>query len=322
VERDNLRSALNRAFRSGSAEAGLQLAGALASFWFTRGHLREVQGWLTKALNSTDATQPSTWRLKALAGAAMVAAGRADFDEVRALAAKALTLYDQIRQGPAGISPLTILSSDRWNIALSILQLVVALLFDDDPERARPLAIANVGQFEELGESVASAWARTDLAWVDFVAGDLDRAAHLLEASLSELRQVGGIRATVDTLWSAGLVARLTGDYTRSQPLFEEGLELAVRVGFHVALDSCLEGLGAAALHNGRLKRSALLFAAADALREAMGTPWTVWEAAENKADVARLRTQLGDEAFQAAWAEGRAMTLEQAVAYALESAV
>ena len=58
---------------------------------------------------------------------------------------------------------------------------------------------------------------------------------------------------------------------------------------------------------------------AAEAEREATGRREVQVIRAINERDTAETRAALGEAAFAAAWAEGRAMTLEQAVAYALD---
>ena len=54
-------------------------------------------------------------------------------------------------------------------------------------------------------------------------------------------------------------------------------------------------------------------------LRESLGAPTTLVDRATVKRATATARAAFGDAAFSTAWAEGRAMTLEQAVAYALD---
>jgi hypothetical protein len=60
------------------------------------------------------------------------------------------------------------------------------------------------------------------------------------------------------------------------------------------------------------------LFGAAEALRVAIDAPRLPVERADYERWVAAVRAQLGAEAFAAEWAEGGAMTLEQAIASAL----
>jgi len=64
--------------------------------------------------------------------------------------------------------------------------------------------------------------------------------------------------------------------------------------------------------------RAVRLFGAAEALREAIGLLSAPQERADYDARLAATRSRLGVVAFEAAWAEGRAMTLEQAIEYAL----
>jgi len=66
-------------------------------------------------------------------------------------------------------------------------------------------------------------------------------------------------------------------------------------------------------------EQAARLWGAAEALREAIGAPWSPIEPEEEKREVTESRQAFGAEAFAAAWAAGRAMTAEQAITYALE---
>ena len=64
--------------------------------------------------------------------------------------------------------------------------------------------------------------------------------------------------------------------------------------------------------------RAARLFGAAEALRESVCVPLPRVHCADYERDVAAARTQLDEATFAVAWAAGQAMTLEQAIAYAL----
>jgi class 3 adenylate cyclase len=80
-----------------------------------------------------------------------------------------------------------------------------------------------------------------------------------------------------------------------------------------------LEGRASLAGAQGELDRAVRLFAAAAALRDAFGAPRPPADRAEFERQVASTGAQLGHQAFASSWAEGRSMSLEQAVAYALE---
>ena len=90
--------------------------------------------------------------------------------------------------------------------------------------------------------------------------------------------------------------------------------ELADRDG----IADSLEDLAAVAASLGRSQRAARLSGSAEALREAIDAPIPPSRRADYERNVVETRAALGQEAFAAAWAEGRAMSLEQALAYAL----
>src|SRR5207302_3218416 len=99
---------------------------------------------------------------------------------------------------------------------------------------------------------------------------------------------------------------------------FEESLVISREQGHKPDFVANLEGLAAVAVAQGRPERAARLFAVAEALREAMGVVLTPADPAEHDRSVAAARTTLGEEAFAAAWAEGRAMAMADAIEYAL----
>jgi hypothetical protein len=80
-----------------------------------------------------------------------------------------------------------------------------------------------------------------------------------------------------------------------------------------------LECFALIAVEQGQTQRAATLFGAAEALRAVIDTPMISTERAEYDRALARLRGQMDADAFAAALVEGRTLTLEQAVAYALQ---
>ncbi len=80
----------------------------------------------------------------------------------------------------------------------------------------------------------------------------------------------------------------------------------------------CLEGVAHLCVAHGQFERAVQLYGAVEAVSQATELPLSIADSAEYQRAVAVLRTMLGDEAFAAVWAEGRAMAWEQAIAYAL----
>jgi len=82
-----------------------------------------------------------------------------------------------------------------------------------------------------------------------------------------------------------------------------------------------LAWLGYVATARQHFRRSAQLLSASESCFEKLGLSMSVWpdRARTNDQYVRRTRAQLDEAAFAKAWAEGRAMTLEQAIEFALE---
>ncbi len=115
-----------------------------------------------------------------------------------------------------------------------------------------------------------------------------------------------------------GKVACDRGDFPQARDLLAQSLAFREKMG-EWSVPYNLEGLAVVAGAQGQAGRAARLFGAAEAIREVIHWPLTSDNLPEYHRHVAAVREQLDAEVFAAAWAEGRAMTIEQAVAFALE---
>ena len=97
--------------------------------------------------------------------------------------------------------------------------------------------------------------------------------------------------------------------------MLRESLEVHHDLGDRWRIASVLEALAGTACAQGELERAGRLFGAAEALREAIGTPVPLCELPHRNRNVAAVRARLDDSV----WAEGRAMSVGEAVGYALE---
>ena len=110
-------------------------------------------------------------------------------------------------------------------------------------------------------------------------------------------------------------------DLSGASALYRECLLLRREGSERSGAVTCLEGLGAVARGQGQPERAARLFAAAAALRAALGLPLWPDERPEHDAHLAALRAALGEDVLTAAWETGHALPWEKAVAEALEDA-
>ncbi len=142
-------------------------------------------------------------------------------------------------------------------------------------------------------------------------ASDLFIAENTIEAP--------GLHGIALTLRSLGLVAHQMGDYGQGRALHEEGLALAHALGDKHGVAVSLTGLAGLAVAIGRVEHAVLLAGAADALLRGLGSVLEPLERELYDAALGAARARLKAEMFVALWAEGQALTLEQAVARALD---
>ena len=156
--------------------------------------------------------------------------------------------------------------------------------------------------------------------------GDLGRATDLLEESMVWWNKVGATRGLHWSLHVLGLVALAQGDLRRATHRLCESLALCREAGDRWGTARCLEGLASVAVapaQDGSLdgvRRAARLLGAAEVLREVVGARLYPTERIDVDRAAATAGAQLGEAGFAAVWAEGRAMGLEDAIAYALEA--
>jgi hypothetical protein len=114
-------------------------------------------------------------------------------------------------------------------------------------------------------------------------------------------------------------VAREVGDYAEATTLYQESLRLRREQGDALTTACSLEDFAGLAGRQEQWERAVRLLGAAEALCETLGRTLPAAVAAEYERTMEAAHAALSEEAFAAIWEAGRAMTVEQAVAYALK---
>jgi predicted ATPase len=185
-------------------------------------------------------------------------------------------------------------------------------------EAARALHEESLAIKREIGDQRGIASSLNNLGSVAFNQGEYEAARALHEESLAIEREIGDQQGIALSLNNLGLMAKEQGDYAAARALYEESLAIFREIGDQQGVAYNLEGLAAVVAALGQPGRAARLFGAAEALRAAIGAPLAPNEQAEYDRDVAVARAALDEAAFAAAWAQGRALSLEQAITLAL----
>jgi class 3 adenylate cyclase len=108
------------------------------------------------------------------------------------------------------------------------------------------------------------------------------------------------------------------GNVDRALALHRESLTLFKEVGEKAGIALCPEGLAVIALEHGSHERVAVLFGAAEALRESLNYPVHPGELAEHQRWIAEASARVSEEAWARAWTGGRNLSLQHAIAVAL----
>jgi len=301
AEHDNIRVALSWALAEcRNAESGVRLAGALWPFWLARGYLSEGRGWLEIAV-SRGGSVPVRAKAKALIGAGWLANFQGEYGAAKTLIEEGLALYREL--------------GDKEGVALSIVMLSsVAVMGQRDDIPVEALIEEGLLLRPEVEDRRTVAGLLDIEGGVALARGDLGRAVELWEETLALYQDVGDVLGIVACHTNLGLVKLAQGDYERSTMLLGESLRLAWELDHKPFFQYSVIGLGGVAASQGWPVRAARLWGAAEGISEAYGIH--MLSAGRSLIDyesrLAAARSRLDEAAWTAAWAEGRAMDLEQ----------
>ncbi len=307
-DRDNLRAAMAWLLGRGELQEAARLGWALWLFWGIRAHFAEGRRWMEQALSvKSSVTMPASARAKVLYVAGMMANYQGDHRSAEPLVEESLGSFRELE--------------DKLGIAWALSNASFAALGQERHQRAITLIEESVDLFLEAEEKWGAAIQICFLAvaWRD--RGDRERAKRMAERGLTLSREVGERQAISAALYILATLAQAERDHERARDLFAEGLVLSAELGNEADVAHCLEGLASVAGAEGSMARAARLWGAEEALLEKIEAAVYTYvpDRSLHRSQVAAARSQLEEKAFVAAWAEGRAMKLEQAIEYALD---
>ena len=307
-ENDNLRAAMSWALSSGDYDTAALLGWALWPFWFYRANHREGRHVLEAVLEGGVALSPEL-RIRATMAAAVMALGQGDDEAVVDYMTTLLELSNQVGgdsyAGAYGRAGLGLVAMNRGDLVTAAARL----------EEALPL-------FIECGELWTASQTHTWLGTVLLLQGDQEQAVARFEEGLALARWIGDRAATYNALYALAQVALVKGEEAVATSNFREGIGLSEEMGDLANVAYCLEGLATVAGARDEAERSACLFGAAQGLFETIGVPvWTYYTPDRSlyERTMEGVRGSLGEAAFEAAFSEGRVMSPERAIEYALD---
>jgi predicted ATPase/class 3 adenylate cyclase len=304
---ENLRFALRWLRETGDFERFGRMAGALRLYWQYWGAIREGREWLEAAVASVPAGAPVEARAVALTGLAWLLYWQGEVDRADAL-------YDEVVEIRRGLG-------DDLGTAVALADSVWTGLARDEPalsiSRAEEALLLFRRADGEVAEAEAEVWEPT----VAYVIATDDSP----EAALATAREAGRVNQQYGKILYAAewqtFVARgerLGGRYEESGVILREALDAFVAMGNIGRLPSLFEEFAALEIAQGRPVQAVRLAAASARYTDELGVQPS--ESVVRAGDpIAEARAVLDPATFEQAVESGRAMTVEQVVALALE---
>ena len=244
---------------------------------------------------------------------------QSDLASARAAFEEALTLVREI--------------GDPHRLAAVLGNLGTTAMNQGDYEGAAARLGEVVALWREVGNDLDLAMSLNNLGLVTCYQENAEAAERLFLEALERNRRLEARQGEAQSLAGRGMVARRRGDFAEGWSCYEQALKVRHRLGEKRQIAEVLEciavlitawGESQASLPGGgdRMiaahRASVRLCAVAHTMRDEIKVPSAEHRRALHEQDIAAARAALGEDAFGAAWAEGRDMTLEEAVAYAL----
>jgi predicted ATPase/class 3 adenylate cyclase len=336
----NLRRAAEHAAREpdGTSQV-LRFGIALWRYWSARYRFEEAAGLLVPVLGRPEAAADP-----AVFAEALLAAAPTDFTDTPTSLQLALQA-DQVARG-LGDSRLLVRTclalcqaysqAGEWELAWPLGKESVerARELGDDvllgrsllwhassspPDESGPLYAEAIACAERSGDLYTSLAVHNDAGFLGLQTGDYPAARFHLEAALRAAEAIGVPHPLA--LGNLAEVVRAEGDPDGARSGFEDVVRMSRRVGFKWALAGAMLGLGCLAADLGDWQRTAILHGANQTLLSQIGARLAPFDECRCQESLDHATAALGGEQFQQAYAHGMALSLDQAIDFALKRA-
>jgi predicted ATPase len=299
AENDNLRAAMRWSLDRGEPGRVARMGQALWLFWWTRGLLQEAVAWMEEVLSAGEKLSTGE---RAMATVALGVSAFTQGDSVRAV--------PNLRTAVA----LSREVGDRRGMANALISLAVAIAQTEGATRGEEMAREAVATFRELQDEWGIATALGGLGRILILAERTEEAVPMLEESVAVARELGPQVLLGLSLLNLGVARLGVDDLEGAGVLVRESLGLLAPIGLREVTAGAFEALAAVSARGGDPERGAVLFGVAEAVRSAVGA--VVWapERPSHDRTEASLRQAIGEEGFEARFAEGEALSIPEAL--------
>ena len=296
----DLGAALGWNLEQGRIDEADRLAAALVPFWIATRRIDEGQAWFERAIPEPW-TDPRRARAEYDHGYLAFFAGHYELAETRFVDARRLATG----------------TGDADVVALALAGFARVALNTDPGEAVRLLREA-IDVTTHLPESDGRSSANHVLGVALQMAGDLAGARDVMTERLERARLAGNDFVVAVESANLSMVERKLGNLDGAAALSREALRTVSRKGDEMAIPWVINGLAAVTAAQGRLERAATLIGIAESLLEQAGGEWPADEREQYEGALALVSAGLSPAELAGARAAGAAMSLDDAVAYAL----
>ncbi len=309
-ELDNIRAAIEWSTSSGKAVAALQIVGSLAYFWFARGlHASEWHDHTQQALARPEGMARTLARAKALNGIGFMYWADIYPTDKRSELEEALSIGREL--------------GDLWNIATALRNLGLTEIIKENYQQAQTLLEQSLAIWRDMGleGKLGRSWTLIFLGDVALNQGKSELARSYYEEAKTFLAEIGDLNFLAYLVRRLGQLASRDGDNEKAIALCTESLNLNLEVGSTPGMIACLAGFAAIAMAQGRFERAARLMSATEKQLSSIGIRLFYMDKIEYDCNLPLLAEKLDEKTLTRFWTQGKGMTLEQAIAFALEEA-
>ncbi len=345
-ENDNIRATLAWSLSaSGSKEMGVNVLFALTWFWYRRGYCIEGSHWTEQALALPVVQAAPPLRSIALQAGGMLALWQGKQDAALSQIQESLPLAQELENdfmvaASYMANAIVFINMGRDEIAQPLLE-KARLFFKEKipyfhaittvhlgnaelglghPEQARAYHEEAYREALALNENWIQSFALNNLGEVARTQGQYDLARKYYEECVALLRATGDKGDLARFVHSLGYVAQHEEEYERAETQFRNSLTLFRQLGNRRGMAECMAGLAGLKARQGNAGWGVVMLSAAESVLKITGGAWWPADRLEVEASQDVIRSAVSEEELAAAQVKGRAMSLEQALAFATES--
>lgn len=309
VERENIRHAFEWSMDDDQPILGMRIVGSLGHFWFRRGHYAEARHWTERALELDERLDtPAPIRAALLHTAGVVAHFSGQRDEGWRLHLEALDLYRRLGDNRETGWLLTYLGAQAIGQPSHYRQAVPHVEEGLDMLRGANDRAGTIQALHVIGELARHS-------------SDHERALEAFTEGLSIAREIGDVLREIFILDSLSYMAIYENQVQEAAELCREAFALTLEADHRPHIPAALAAMAALATAEGHPEQGARLLGASNGIFETYGFTARPSDTPDIKRATSVVREALDPGSFEAAWAEGQAMSMEQAIDYALSGA-